>query len=41
MPKYVKVDRSLISNIEEDLNKQYFVREVVDFCHESDILALA
>lgn len=41
MPKYVKIDRSLITDIQKDLNKQYFVREIIDFCHESDILALA
>ncbi|MCR5147799.1 MAG: EAL domain-containing protein [Eubacterium sp.] len=41
MPSYVKIDRSLITDLQKDVNKQYFVREIIDFCHESDIMALA
>ena len=41
MPNYVKIDRSLISNIQDNLKKRYFVREVIDFCHSSGIQVLA
>lgn len=41
MPEYVKIDRALISNIQNDMNKQHFVREIVKFCHDGDIKALA
>lgn len=41
MPDYVKIDRSLLSDIQNSSQKQHFVREVVDFCHSNNILALA
>ena len=41
MPEYVKIDRALISNVQNDMNKQHFVREIVKFCHDGDIKALA
>ncbi len=41
MPDIVKIDRSLLSNIEDSLQKQHFVREIIDFCHENGIKALA
>ena len=41
MPNYVKIDRSLISEIHTHTQKQHFVREIIDFCHDNDILALA
>ncbi len=41
MPQYVKIDRALITNIQNDMNKQHFVREIVKFCHDGDIKALA
>ncbi len=41
MPKYVKIDRSLISEIQDNPKKKRFVREIIDFCHDNDILALA
>ena len=41
MPNYVKIDRSLLSEIQNKLQKQHFVREIIDFCHNNDILALA
>lgn len=41
MPNYVKVDRSLLSDIQDDSKKRHFVREIVDFCHDNGILALA
>ena len=41
MPDYVKIDRSLLSDIQDDSKKRHFVREIVDFCHDNGILALA
>ena len=40
-PDYVKIDRSLISNIQGNQKKLHFVREVIDFCHSSGIKVLA
>ena len=40
-PNFVKIDRSLLSGIENNPNKKHFVREIIDFCHENGILALA
>lgn len=41
MPNYVKIDRSLLSEIQDSPKKRHFVREIVEFCHENDIMALA
>ena len=41
MPNYVKIDRSLLSNIQNQMQKQHFVREIIDFCHDNGIMALA
>lgn len=41
MPDFVKIDRSLLSDIHEYPQKQHFVREVIDFCHDNGIKALA
>ncbi|MBR1898826.1 MAG: EAL domain-containing protein [Oscillospiraceae bacterium] len=41
MPNYVKIDRSLLSGIQNQMQKQHFVREIIDFCHDNHILALA
>ena len=41
MPNYVKIDRILLSDIHENPKKQHFVREIVEFCHDNNILALA
>ena len=41
MPNYVKIDRSLLSEIQNSSQKQHFVREIIDFCHSNNILALA
>ena len=41
MPNYVKIDRSLLSGIQSDSHKQHFVREIINFCHDNSILALA
>lgn len=41
MPNYVKIDRSLLSDIQSNPKKRHFVREIIEFCHENNILALA
>ncbi len=41
MPNYVKIDRSLLSDIQDNVSKQHFVKSVIDFCHTNNILALA
>ena len=41
MPDYVKIDRSLITDIHNQPKKQHFFREIVDFCHDNNIMALA
>ena len=41
MPDYVKVDRSLLSEIQDSPSKQHFVREIVSFAHDTDIKVLA
>ena len=41
MPDYVKIDRNLISGIEADSKKQYFVANIVEFARENGFLALA
>ena len=41
MPNYVKIDRSLLSEIQNKTQKQHFVREIIEFCHDNEILALA
>ena len=41
MPNYVKIDRSLLSDIQNKPQKTHFVREIISFCHDNDILALA
>ena len=40
-PDYVKIDRTLLSGIQNSPNKKHFVREIIDFCHANDIMALA
>ncbi len=40
-PDYVKIDRSLISNIHDSPNKRHIVREIIDFCHSNNIMVLA
>lgn len=40
-PNYVKIDRSLISNIHEEPKKQHFVTNVIEFAHANGFLALA
>ncbi len=41
MPDYVKVDRSLLSGIQDSPQKQHFVREIVAFAHDNGISVLA
>lgn len=41
MPEYVKIDRSLISEIHDNKKKRHFVREIIEFCHDNNISALA
>lgn len=41
MPDYVKIDRSLISDIQNNPKKRHFVREIIEFCHGNGIMALA
>jgi diguanylate cyclase (GGDEF)-like protein len=41
MPRYVKIDRMLMSDIHEDPQKQHFVRDIIEFAHDNDILILA
>lgn len=40
-PDYVKIDRSIISNIQDSPNKRHIVREIIDLCHSNNIMALA
>ena len=41
MPNYVKIDRSLLSGMQDDPKKRHFVREIIEFCHSNGIMALA
>ena len=41
MPNIVKIDRSLLSGIQNNPQKKYFVKDIIDFCHQNGILALA
>ena len=41
MPKYVKIDRMLMADIQDDLQKRHFVKDIIEFAHDNDILALA
>ena len=40
-PDFIKIDRSLISDIHNDLKKQQLVASVIEFCHENQLQALA
>lgn len=41
MPQYVKIDRSLITEIQDNPQKQHFVRSIIEYAHDNQILALA
>ncbi len=40
-PNFVKIDRSLISGIQEDPKKQHFVTNIIEFAHANRFMALA
>ena len=40
-PQIIKIDRALIADIENDSNRQLFVRNTIDFAHQNGIKALA
>lgn len=40
-PNYVKIDRSLLSNIHEEPKKQHFVTNIIEFAHANGFMALA
>lgn len=41
MPQYVKIDRMLIMKIQDNPQKQHFVRSIIEFAHDNGIRALA
>ena len=41
MPDYVKIDRALLANIQDSPQKQHFVKDLIEFAHDNNILALA
>lgn len=41
LPNCVKIDRLLISNIQEEPKKQHFVKSLIEFSHDNGILVLA
>ena len=40
-PNYLKIDRMILSGIDENENKQFFVREMIRYAHNNNIKALA
>lgn len=40
-PEYIKIDRSLISDIHNDLKKQQLVASIIEFCRENQLTSLA
>ena len=40
-PDYIKIDRSLISDIQNDLKKQQLVTSVIEFCQDNQLQSLA
>ena len=40
-PNFVKIDRMLLTDIQNSPKKRHFVREIIEFCHDNGILALA
>ena len=40
-PNYVKIDHMLVSEIQNSPEKRHFVREIIGFCHDNGIMALA
>lgn len=41
MPNVVKIDRSLIMNIHKDKRKKHFTRNIIDYAHDNNFMALA
>lgn len=41
MPSYVKIDRMLMTEIQDNQQKQHFVKNIIEFAHDNDIMALA
>lgn len=41
MPQYVKIDRMLITDIHINPQKQHFVKNIIEFAHNNNIVALA
>lgn len=41
LPNYVKIDRTLLSGIEDSPQKRHFVKEIIEFSHDNGIKALA
>jgi EAL domain-containing protein (putative c-di-GMP-specific phosphodiesterase class I) len=41
MPDYVKIDRMLLSGIQDNPQKQHFVRDVAQFAHDNNFYVLA
>ncbi|MCC8042577.1 MAG: EAL domain-containing protein [Oscillospiraceae bacterium] len=40
-PDCVKIDRCLITNINDDRRKQHFVKNIIDYAHDNGFMALA
>ncbi|MCM1314979.1 MAG: EAL domain-containing protein [Alistipes senegalensis] len=40
-PDYIKIDRSLINDIHNDLKKQQLVTQVIEFCHDNKLKSIA
>lgn len=40
-PNFVKIDRSLLSEIDSQSKKRHLVRDIIEFCHDNKIFALA
>lgn len=41
MPNVVKIDRSLIMNIHKDKRKKHFTKNIIDYAHDNNFMALA
>lgn len=41
MPRYVKIDRGLLTEIQKSPQKQHFVKEIIEFSHDNRIIVLA
>lgn len=41
MPNCVKIDRMLLSNIQDSPQKQHFVKDIITFSHDNNIVVLA